>query len=80
MRSLPCALECGSLLPLFSGELARPCLAASIPAYGRQAGLEESGSKLPHSKGRRYIATYAGSMRKLISTAGAECVSAPTEI
>jgi hypothetical protein len=45
------ALECGSLLPLFSRELARASLARVPPAaHGQQAGLNESGSKLPHSK------------------------------
>jgi len=43
------ALECDSLLPLSSSELAR-ALEAGI---GQQAGRLESGSKLPHSKAVR---------------------------
>jgi hypothetical protein len=35
------------LLPLSSGELARGYRAS---VHGQQAGLKESGSKLPHSK------------------------------
>ena len=42
-------LECGSLLPLFSGELARRS-ESHAPGHGQQAGLDESGSKLPHSR------------------------------
>jgi hypothetical protein len=43
------ALECGSLLPLFRRELARGGLDMRRHS-GQQAGLTESGSKLPHSK------------------------------
>ena len=42
-------LACGSLLPLFSGELARRS-ESHAPEHGQQAGLDESGSKLPHSR------------------------------
>jgi len=44
------ALECGSLLPLFSSELARAAVDRTPSGDGQQAGREESGSKLPHSK------------------------------
>jgi hypothetical protein len=44
-------LECGSLLPLFFCELARRLIGKYGAAVdGQQAGLSESGSKLPHSK------------------------------
>jgi hypothetical protein len=42
-------LECGSLLPLLFRELARGGFGITAH-YGQQAGLKESGSKLPHSK------------------------------
>jgi hypothetical protein len=43
------ALECGSLLPLSP---ARACSRPFVPVPnpGQQAGLSQSGSKLPHSK------------------------------
>jgi len=51
MESAAGALECGSLLPLFSCELARASpVHCRAPVHGQQAGLTESGSKLPHSK------------------------------
>jgi len=43
-------LECGSLLPLFPRELARGSLLRRALVNGQQAGLKESGSKLPHSR------------------------------
>jgi cob(I)alamin adenosyltransferase len=43
-------LECGSLLPLWSGEFARRL--AGAPVHGQQAGLGENGSKLPRSRTR----------------------------
>jgi len=52
MKHIQCAaggLECGSLLPLLSRELARALARHLIAARGQQAGLRESGSKLPHS-------------------------------
>jgi hypothetical protein len=55
------ALECGSLLPLLLRELARVLTAATSAARGQQAGLEKSGSKLPHSKALRAISGFLGS-------------------
>jgi hypothetical protein len=52
MKHIQCAaggLECGSLLPLLSRELARALARHLIAARGQQAGLRESGSTLPHS-------------------------------
>jgi hypothetical protein len=44
-------LECGGLPPLFRRELARVPVRNKIgKSGGQQAGLEESGSKLPRSK------------------------------
>ena len=48
-------LECGSLLPLFSRELARVSAFRRYAVSGQQAGLSESGSKLPHSKPARLL-------------------------
>jgi len=50
MKGAAGALECGSLLPLFSSELARAAVDRTPSGDGQQAGREESGSKLPHSK------------------------------
>ena len=47
------ALECGSLLPLFAASLLAPRVSKyRVSVHGQQAGLSESGSKLPHSKAR----------------------------
>jgi len=44
-------LECGSLLPLLTCELARALSRkCQHSRHGQQAGLSKSGSKLPHSK------------------------------
>ena len=53
MKCAAGALECGSLLPLSLSELARGGLDFHR-GLGQQAGLQKSGSKLPHSKARCY--------------------------
>jgi hypothetical protein len=54
-------LEWGSLLPLFSRELAGDHL-GPVRRAGQQAGLQENGSELPHSMlwRRFYIAITEG--------------------
>jgi len=50
-------MECGSLLPVCARQLARgfAVLGDSSARNGQQAGLDKSGSKLPHSMAARPV-------------------------